>query len=49
MRGYEKLLNKFETLFRLNMSKELFSPCEQHATVLQSPTYSATRTMQAAD
>ncbi|XP_040063052.2 zinc finger MYM-type protein 1-like [Ixodes scapularis] len=49
MRGYEKLLNKFETLFGLNMSKELFGPCEQLARVLQSPKYSATGTMQAAE
>ncbi|KAH7935599.1 hypothetical protein HPB52_010338 [Rhipicephalus sanguineus] len=48
MRGYEKQLQKFHTLFGLNMSKELFGPCEQLARALQSPKYSATGTKQAA-
>lgn len=49
MRGYEKQLQKFETLFGLIMSKELFGPCEKLARALQSPKYSATGTKQAAE
>lgn len=41
LRGYNLKLWKFETLFSLHSISLIFGPCEQLATALQSPSYTA--------
>ncbi|KAH9362398.1 hypothetical protein HPB48_020192 [Haemaphysalis longicornis] len=48
MKGYWKVLKKFETLLGMNLSIALFGPCEQLARILQCPVYRATGAKEAA-
>lgn len=41
IKGYEKVLKKFETLLGINLSIALFGPCEELAWMLQRPVYRA--------
>lgn len=48
IRGWIKKFRKFETLFFLNVSIEIFGPCEILARALQSPEMTATGALQSA-
>ncbi|CAN7980597.1 unnamed protein product [Ixodes pacificus] len=49
LKGYERLLQKFETLLGINISVALFGPCEELARALQSSTYRAAGAKEAAE
>ncbi|CAN8018174.1 unnamed protein product [Ixodes persulcatus] len=49
LKGYERLLKRFETLLGINISIAFFGPCEELARVLQRSTFRAAGIKEAAE